>query len=162
MAKSDLVGGGPRRDLWPWWAKVCEDLYKLGQFLQTNTFFKNDDVEAEIPLLGYELLQNETLKEHLNRLISDIPEGKLEITDSKLLNSDKLQLLYKINEVGMALAECVWWERYETISGTMGTDCILSIKTAESFYKNDPLILDLENKLSQVIYLIKEQYNVNR
>lgn len=53
-----------------------------------------------------------------------------------------------IADLGTVLAtKSPWWERYETITQTMGVTCVLSIRTAESLFKRDPSAAEIKNLL---------------
>ena len=95
------------------------------------------------------------LHEHDNsNMIQDIIDLKQECSkmnwepDPEQKSSLPNSYFKAIADLGTVLAtECPWWERYETITQTMGITCVLSIRTAESLFKRDPSA----NKIKKIL-----------
>jgi hypothetical protein len=47
------------------------------------------------------------------------------------------QYFQYLTDLGILLSTSSWWNRYETIASTMGTECIISIKTAKNLFEKD-------------------------
>jgi hypothetical protein len=155
MGKQDLINQISKdRTRWPAEARICASLWSLTRKLRSSGLME-DYIEKKLSLDDIEVLLQE--RDNSN-IIQDILDLKQDVFTycTPCIRSDvwknyEPHHFQVLNELGTLLASSQWWERYETITATMGVECVLSIRTAESLFKRDPLAKDIKTTLKKLV-----------
>lgn len=154
MGKAELINQeSTDRKRWPVEARICEHIWNLSKKMRESNlmqeYLDGTCTKEQITIYLKEKDTSNMLKDIIDLkhvcsiMLPDITPNSISVADS-----DCFKVLSKI---GTILANSLWHSRYEAITGTMGITCVLSIRTAQSLFKRDPLADELINELSQLI-----------
>lgn len=155
MGKSQLINTeSTDRTKWPAEARICEHLWNLTQKLRDSNIMQ-EYIDKKITDDDVDILLQE--RDNSN-MIQDLLDLKQEVMHlcTPIIRSDIWRNYdshhFKVlADLGTVLAKSPWWERYQTITQTMGTTCVLSIRTAESLFKRDPYAEEIRTILRQLV-----------
>lgn len=156
MGKASLINKlSTDRSKWPIEARICEHIWILQKKLIECSIMQKY-IDKDMTLHDVELYLNDVDKTGISQ---DVLNLKQEVFNYNTINpipndSDKSYVHYfeVLKLLGTVLAsKSPWWERYQQITGVMGVECILSIKTAESLFKRDPYAGDIKTILTKLI-----------
>lgn len=150
MGKSELINPESNdRSRWPAEARICEKIWNLTLKLRVSNLMQ-EYLENKLSLDDIDILLHD--RDNSN-MIQDIIDLKHECSkmnwepDPEQKSSLQNSYFKVIADLGTVLAKSPWWERYQTITETMGVTCVLSIRTAESLFKRDPFAKDIQKEL---------------
>lgn len=157
MSKQDILSPKIPREKWGPEARICASIWSLQQKLRATKLMEMY-IETKVSLDDIEVFLTE--KDDTN-IIQDLEDLKQEVFNfiTPIVRSD----VYKryvpehfqvLNELGTVLADSQWWDRYMAITGVMGVECVLSIRTAESLFKRDPKADEIRTVLKKLVEVI--------
>lgn len=153
MSKQDLINKVAKdRSIWPIEARICEQLWNITKSFR-ETGLLQDYIDNKLTLDDIDIKIKENgcfnyilkLKQECYNLAQ---RDNINIT-----KNTQFHYIQTLTELGTILAnDCSnWWSRFETITGVMGVECVLSIRTAESLFNRDPNAPKLKQTLMQLI-----------
>jgi hypothetical protein len=154
MSKNELINGkSTNREAWPIEARVCEKLWALTKKLRDSNLMQ-DYLDGTFSESDIDFI----LQEHDNsNMIQDIIDlqqlcsNMSCVKQPEVIQYNDFKYVRHLSDLGTILAKSDWWDRYETITRTMGVECVLSIRTAESLFKRDPLAKEITGILNKLI-----------
>ena len=154
MGKQDLINQISRdRTRWPIEARVCEKIWILTKKFGDNNLIQ-DYLDKKLSFEDIDIILNDRDNTNIIQDILDLKHECLTMlpkTNSVDKQNNVSNYIEILCELGTTLAkECMWWERYQQITKTMGVECVLSIRTAESLFKRDPNAVKIKNILHKL------------
>ena len=153
MSKQDILSPKVPRDKWGTEARICASIWSLQQKLRASKLMEMY-IENKLSLDDVELFLSEKDDSNMLQDIEDLKQEvfkfltpELDIRSCKLYKPQEFQVL---NDLGTVLADSQWWDRYMAITGVMGVECVLSIRTAESLFKRDPKAEEIKTVLKKL------------
>ena len=154
MGKQELINPELKdRERWPIEARVCEKIWSLTKKLRESDLIQDyidgtlDEGDIDFILQEhdcYNIIQDVL---DLQQLYCKMPGCTL----PEVIQHNNFQYVKHLSDLGTILGNSEWWDRYETITRTMGVECVLSIRTAESLFKRDPLAKEITKVLDKLI-----------
>jgi hypothetical protein len=133
---------------------MCEYIWNLTQKLRESNLMQ-EYLDGNISLDDIETILEDRDSSNMIQDILNLKQQVVQLCSLGEVSPAKLQ--YKPNDfktltdLGMILASSMWWERFQTITQTMGVTCVLSIRTAESLFKRDPHAEEIKTILRQLV-----------
>ena len=154
MSKQDILNPKIPKENWGPEARICASIWSLQQKLRATRLMEMY-IETKVSLDDVEIF---LLEKDDTNIIQDIEDLKqevysfitpeLNVSCCKTYKSYEFQVL---NELGTVLADSKWWDRYMAITGTMGVECVLTIRTAQSLFKRDPKADEIKTVLKKLV-----------
>lgn len=161
MAKKDLIDKKTPRNEWPLPALICEHLYHLGHIIRDNGILDDQaagkDVTQEAKTFFSPFSSNGTFT--LIDRICDVSKQYIGVSlpiRPDIVFGNQLPILQSLTRLGTVLASSMWWERYEQVADHMGTDCVISIRTAVAVFESDRQAVHIKDALLELCRAVGE------